>query len=112
MDEPSNAPATDLGEPPANPVTASAIAVPAGISRHSLNRHDSSTRLNWLLVGAVVLAIGLVTYNRWAKARTVRRLSAAADAYASRELDRLRRAAEGSLEGLHSHILENAPCSS
>lgn len=107
MDEPIHATPHDLGE-----ISPSAGSLVAPESPGGTAGDSAVTGANWLLLGAVLLAVGLLTYSRWSKARTARRLTAAADAYALRELDRLRRSAEAGIDGLQSHILENVPCSS
>ena len=73
----------------------------------------------WLLWGAVLVVGAMIIFNRWSGARAARRLSAAADAYASRELTRLldlprfpKSAKRTELQPSAPHFLENASCSS
>lgn len=76
---------------------------------------------DWLLLGGV-LAFGLfLCYSRWSGARTARRLTAAADAYASLQLTRLNEDADSSSARTRRrlaamspapHFLENVSCSS
>lgn len=64
---------------------------------------------DWLLM-AGVLAFGVyLCYSRWSGARTARRLTAAADAYASLQLTRLNGDADSSAARTRRRIASNSP---
>ena len=98
-------------------------SIPATIvvpnSEPSTSSGSDAFPADWLLWGAVLVVGAMVCYSRWSGARTARRLTAAADAYASRELNRLldiprfpKSAKRTESQPSGPHFLENVTCSS